>query len=494
VVILSNRGPIEHGFNAKGRVVRRSADGGVATVLSSVVSSLKTTWIASARSEADRQVARSGNALKLGEATRLRLVETPELADELHNEFCNTTLWYLQHGMLDSLHREDLERQAMYAWQLGYMPVNMAFAETLVKEAGPDVEAVMLHDFHLYTAPAFVRSRYPKAFLQHFIHIPWPVASEWSKLPRAIVESICRGLLANDSVVFQTNGDVDNFLATCAEFLPAADIVAGSVSYHGQHTRVWSNPVSIDAALLEKRVGGHEAAAIGSALEPHLGEKTIVRVDRLDPSKNVDTGFEAYDRMLVRHPEWHGRVNFLAFLVPTRTSVEEYRDYKERVMAQVEAINARHGTDGWQPIQVFFEQNRLQALVAMTMYDVLLVNSRADGLNLVSKEGPIVNTREGVLVLSTRAGSYEELHGGAFGIEPTDVIGTAEALYEAITMPAGERHERATKLRRSIIAHQSDDWLAMMLRDMMREVVPASEMSVVAAAPPPVASIAWSAP
>jgi trehalose 6-phosphate synthase len=151
---------------------------------------------------------------------------------------------------------------------------------------------------------------------------------------------------------------------------------------------------------------------------PTLGEKTIVRNDRLDLAKNVSIGFEAFERLLAARPEWHGRLKFLAFLVPSRESVPEYAAYRDMVMRQVKGINARFGTPTWQPVQVLYEQNRLQALTALQLADVLLVNSVADGMNLVAKEAAVLNERRRVLVLSNRAGAFEELRRGAIGIEP----------------------------------------------------------------------------
>ena len=53
-------------------------------------------------------------------------------------------------------------------------------------------------------------------------------------------------------------------------------------------------------------------------------------------------------------------------------------------------------------------------------------------MNLVSKEGPVLNERDGVVVLSTKLGAYEQLREVALGVDPSDDIeGTAEALHEA---------------------------------------------------------------
>jgi trehalose 6-phosphate synthase len=115
----------------------------------------------------------------------------------------------------------------------------------------------------------------------------------------------------------------------------------------------------------------------------------------------------------------------------------------------------------------------VQALAAMSLYDVLLVNSLADGMNLVAKEGPMLNLHDGVLVLSERAGAYVELADAAIGIAPEDFDGTAAALYRALTMPPLERRERASRLRRTIRGHDLNAWFGRLLDDIEANTVPA---------------------
>ena len=350
------------------------------------------------------------------------------------------------------------------------LPVNEAFGKVVAEElaASEGRSQVMLHDYHLYVAPRVIRDLVPDAALQHFVHIPWPGPEVWESLPRPIVEGICRGLLANDSVVFQTEECVDNFRLTCQAFLPDAYLKddGTAILRHGRATCVWANPISVDVSDLLSRLAQPAAGEYRRALAPAPGERTIVRVDRLDPTKNIIAGFRAFDLLLERHPEWAGRARFLAFLVPSRNGILEYRHYTEKALALVKDINDRHGRPGWKPITVFHEHNRLQALVAMSLYDVLLVNPLQDGMNLVSKEGPAVNERNGVLVLSTSAGSYAELRDGVLPVRADDAVGTSEALHVALSMPAEERAARAKRLKEIVEDHDLDDWLRFQLEDL----------------------------
>lgn len=472
LIMASNRGPVEHSFDESGRIRRRDAAGGVATALNNVAKSRPVTWIASAATEADRAVAILDQKVKIGPDSYLKLLDLPEDAFQAYYEsFCNPILWFIQHSQGELLADRDVSEEACSSWHDGYLPVNQAFADAIIEEIPDDGfdTQVMLHDYHLYLAPRLIRAARPMAALQHFVHIPWPGPAAWRLLPEPIVRRICGGLLANDSVVFQTDASVENFLATCRAYLGERAIVLerqGSVEYLGQTTFVWANPVSIDVSDIAMLRASPTLEHYRQSLVGPPDVATILRVDRMDPSKNVADGFEAYDLLLRRHPELRGKVRFLAFLIPSRGTISEYAEYQARVMALVDSINRRYGTPDWEPVTVFLQNNRTHALAAMTLYDVLLINSVADGLNLVSKEGPIINENDGVLALSETAGSWEELQPGALRVNPYDIVDTADTLYAALTMDRDERLMRAGALREAIHGHQASDWLKQQLKDL----------------------------
>jgi trehalose 6-phosphate synthase len=469
LLLVSNRGPIEHSSDDDGRVCRHETCGGVATALGAIAHSMPVTWIACASSEQDRKLA--DEPIRLSSGSLLRFVAPPADAYDLsYRTFCNPILWFLQHELWDRLERPNLAEEVLYAWERGYRPVNQWVADAVVEElrSSASPPPVMLHDYHFYLTPLLVRQRVPRAVLQHFIHIPWPRPEAWDHLPPAIVASLCEGLLANDSIVFQTDASVRNFLQTCEAYLPDSDarFATGTVHRAGRWTRVWANPISVNIPMLQAWLALPESRRYNESLAGEVAERTIVRVDRIDPAKNIVAGFQAFDLMLQKHPEWVGRVRFLAFLVPSRISIPEYRSYAEEVFSLVEAINERHGTRDWTPIKVYGEQNRLRALVGLALYDVLLVNSVRDGMNLVSKEGPAVNTKDGVLVLSEGAGSMTELRPGAIPVRPEEIEETADALHAALTLPAEERRRRAGLLRQVVARHDLDRWLRRQREDL----------------------------
>ena len=63
-------------------------------------------------------------------------------------------------------------------------------------------------------------------------------------------------------------------------------------------------------------------------------------------------------------------------------------------------------------------------------------------MNLVAKEGPLVNVRDGALVLSRNTGAFEELRPWAIEIDPFDVEDQANALERALELPREDRQRR----------------------------------------------------
>jgi trehalose 6-phosphate synthase len=331
----------------------------------------------------------------------------------------------------------------------------------------------LTQDYQLYLTPELIRSALPDAVLQHFIHVPWPEPRYLKVLPTAIREPILKSLLANDIIGLQTSLDVHNFLRCCDELMGLRVAEAeGAVLYGGRLVWIRAYPVSIDVDGM-RRLGDLQAVRdIEDQVSAWRPEQLIVRVDRTDPSKNLVRGFLAYERLLEDHPEHRGRVALWAFLQPSRQDVDAYRDYLELVTSTVDRINSRFGQDDWKPVRLDLGEDIHQAAAAFRSYDVLLVNPILDGMNLVAKEGPVVNQRAGVLVLSESAGAHEELGSYAISINPFDVELTARALDRALQMRPAERTARSTAINQIVAANDVARWVRHQLEDI-RSMAPA---------------------
>ena len=476
LILASNRGPVEYNVEAEGRLQARRGSGGVVTALSSLTQYVDFTWISSAMREGDRRAAEEAQGERIkspiqGQQVSLRYVVTPKrVYHKFYNIICNPLLWFLQHYMWSSPYTPNVDFAVHDAWDNGYVQVNKDFADAVIAEAqgSPTQPYIMLHDYHLYLAPGYIRNELPNAVIEHFTHIPWPSVMYWQLLPSHIRVAICESLCASDIVGFQSVRDVRSFLESCETFIPGAQVdYSNRVVNIGDHqVMVRAYPISIDVDELRRIATSPRATEYENRLKPLCGEKTIVRIDRAEPSKNIVRGFKAFHLLLERYPELRRKLKFLAFIVPSRTHIGQYQRYAEEIQQQISDINSRFGDDDWQPVTVFYENNYTQAIAAMRLYDVLLVNPVIDGMNLVSKEGPVVNTKAGVLILSEAAGAFQQLQEGVIGVAPADLEDTMQAMYYAINMSTKERERRSALLVEAITQEDITHWLERQLLDM----------------------------
>jgi trehalose 6-phosphate synthase len=483
LIVVANRGPISYARSPGGERITKRGAGGLVTALRSLVARHDVTWVASAMTDEDRAVGdeHDGEAFDAtwrdGSPYRLRFVaHDPAAYDRYYNVAANPTLWFIQHYMWGLVYAPEFDRELSDAWFDGYVPVNEGYAAAIVAELEREPEAVVFfHDYHLYLAPRLVRERMPGALTSHFIHIPWPETDYWHVLPREVRVAIHEGLLANDIVGVHTNRWRRNFLRTCEDVLHAeVDHAASTVIHNGRSTLVTSHAIGVDPDELEtlkEDDGVLEQERLIVSVRP---EFLVVRVDRTDPSKNVLRGFEAFALFLEQHPEWYGRVSLLALLDPSRQDIPEYFEYLAAIERKAAAVNDHFGSESWRPVDLRIGDNFARSVAAYKQYDVLLVNPVFDGLNLVSKEAPLVNARDGVLILSENAGSHEELCEWALSVNPFDVLGQAEAIHEALTMAAGERRRRLDGLRAHLREHDLTAWVAEQLADLDRVAAQAS--------------------
>jgi trehalose 6-phosphate synthase len=268
-------------------------------------------------------------------------------------------------------------------------------------------------------------------------------------------------------VGLQTPLDVHSFLSCCSEFLDV-EIDDDCVSQpDGRKIRVRAYPASVEPRALRRTMLSPEVAAAQERLALERGEMTIIRVDRLDPSKNQQVGFLAFERLLEMRPDLCGRVRFLAFMVPSRTDLSVYRSYRDTVYETIEKINARYAdVCGGPPIRVFYTNDRDQALAAMRLCSVLLINSLQDGMNLVAKEWAVVADEPGVLIVSETAGVAHDAADSALLISPLDIEGTARAMADALDMPGPARRARHARFLKRVMGWTARDWLNAQLADL----------------------------
>ncbi|MFN0027296.1 MAG: trehalose-6-phosphate synthase [Acidimicrobiales bacterium] len=447
VVIVSNRGPVAYGRDENGQLqAKRGGGGGLVSGLAPLVSGTPTLWLAAALSEDDRAGAAHSPGPQQVDGFRVALVDIdPGTLRQAYDVIGNAVLWFVHHGLFELARRPRYDLAFRQAWD-AYREYNRIFAEAVVRWAPPDAD-VLVQDYHLSLLAPMVRAARADLRLVHFSHTPFAGPERLSILPDPYRRELLEGLAANDACGFHTDRWRRRFVGSCEEFnVPTPNTFVAALA-----------PDGADLA----RVAAGEAAQRWCAHfeDRFAGRSLIVRVDRIELSKNILRGFWAYEELLERWPQWQGRVCFVASVYPSREGLAEYLAYREEITFLAERINQRFGTEDWQPIVLESSDDFARSVALLSCYDVLLVNPVSDGMNLVAREGPQVNTRHGVLVLSTEAGAFEELGSLALTVHPCDVSATAEVLVQALELDGEQRRSRAAALHRLAAARSPRDWL-----------------------------------
>jgi trehalose 6-phosphate synthase len=445
VVIVSNRGPLSFAVGDDGDLVAKRGAGGLVSGLAPLVIGTDSVWVAAAISDGDRQAADQGVVEADGFRVRFLSID-PDTYRAAYDVVCNATLWFLHHGLYDLARRPRFDTRFREAWE-SYREVNRAFAD-VVADSAPDGAAVLVQDYHLALVGLFLAERRPDLRLVHFSHTPFANPDTWRVLPLDLGRELLAGMAAHHACGFHSPRWAAAFSACCSEQL-------------GVEPRTFVAPLAPDAADIGRVAAGEACGAALTELDDAVGDRAlVVRVDRIELSKNILRGFQAYEDLLERYPEWRERVVFGAFVYPSREGLPEYLAYRQEVEATVRRINERWATEDWIPILFDPSDDFPRSVAALRRADVFLINPIRDGLNLVAEEGPLVNERDAILLLSPEAGVWDQLVGAARPVHPYDISGTADALAAALAASPEQRATEAGEVRRRAAARTPEDWLA----------------------------------
>jgi len=445
-MIVSNRGPISFDVTSDGvRPVK--SGGGLAGALRPLLAR-GAKWLAFAMSEADKAATADGQVARHSPGTHLVTIDAAsyELA---YNVVANQHMWFAHHGLAFDAPGSESENATTNsgwatAWE-AFERYNLAMAEAVAATAPPDA-AILIQDYHLCLVASALRETRPDLRLVHFSHTPF-VGPHEDFLPPPATKRVLEAMSAHHACGFHSHR--------------WADALTGTSRLHGfepPHTFVSSLAPDLDALTTVATADACRRAL--HELHSEIGDRLVItRVDRIEPSKNIELGFAAYDKLLNNRPDIHGEVVFCAYVYPSRESLTRYRELKSTIERQVAGINAKHRQPGWDPIVLDMSDDLAGAFAALRRYDVLLVNPLRDGLNLVALEGPMVNDRAGQLVLSTEAGAHDVMGDFAFSIDPTDIVATADAMGRALELGPEARQTRAASLHKMAGSRTPQDWL-----------------------------------
>ncbi len=467
LIVVSNREPYIHTYDAEGRITHSAATGGVAIALDALMRERGGVWIAHGGGSADRAVVDASDKVEVPPdaptyQVRRLWIDEPQFA-AYYGGFSNEGLWPLCHvvHVRPSFRAED--------WA-AYRAVNAQFAAAIQQELKTPDTPVFIQDYHLALVATELRRRLPDARTALFWHIPWPNPDRLRICPWR--REILAGLLANDLLAFQLERDRRNFVWAVQDELDA-DIEADGARVHldGRWTTVVSVPIGVDydriQTVAQDPALANEQRCLIETFEldaPILG----IGVDRLDYTKGIPERFAALDAVLTRRPDLRGRLTFVQIGVPSRSELESYSAIETEIDGIVGAINRRHSIPGLPPpVHYHKEALNLPSLVALyRLARFCVVSSLHDGMNLVAKEFVAARDDEdGVLVLSALAGAAQELH-DALVINPYDIEGFADALGRAIDMRPDERQARMRAMRRTVAGRNVFIWASDILEGL----------------------------
>ncbi len=467
LVVASNRGPVA--FRSEGGSIQgERGTGGLVTALAGVLFESDATWLAVPMTDVDREVAESGTTQEVEPAGHAAFVDIEAARYEgYYNGISNRVLWLMHHYLFDLAYLPAWDAETRLLWE-DYREVNRSFAQRLATEEDR-TPVFLIQDYQLALVPGFLREIAPNARIAHFTHTPFTGPTYLKLLPPNMREDLLRGMLGADVLGFQAERWAENFLLCVRETLHGVrvDMRGRRIEIDGRKVLVKSYPIALDPGPLRRSAASPEVKALRKELGAWRGDaKLLLRVDRLELSKNIVRGYQAYDTFLTENPQWRGKVRFLSLLPRSRTEIPEYQAYAERCMEAADVLNKHHGGEGCAPLEIRTEEDYPAAVAAYGLYDALVVNPIFDGMNLVAMEGPLVNRRHGALVLSVNAGAYGRLGRHAIGVNPFDVAETAEAIRTALEMPEEERVRRARGLTRAVLTSNPARWLTSQLRDL----------------------------
>src|SRR5471032_328369 len=469
VIVVSNREPYIHEHAKDGHIIVKRPASGLVTAVEPVMRACSGTWIAHGSGDADREVVDANDRVAVppgqNDYQLRRLWLSAEEEQGYYFGFANEGLWPLCHVA----HVRPVFRES--DWE-AYKAVNQRFADAVVAEARSDDPIVLVQDYHFALLPAMVREKLPQATILTFWHIPWPNPESFGICPWR--REILQGMLGSTILGFHTRFNCKNFIETVDRFLEARiEHEHSTISFREDETLVEAYPISIEWPSDETVASWPTVPECRRIVRERLGlplDVTLaVGVDRFDYTKGILERLNAVERLLEKHPEWIERFVFVQVAAPTRSSLEEYRAFQERVERLTLRINERFGRPGYQPVHLLAQHHDSHAVNELfRAADMCIVTSLHDGMNLVSKEFVAArDDQQGVLILSRFAGAAREMT-EALIVNPYHVEETADALHRAATMPAAEQRARMASLRATVREFNVFRWAGRMLTDAGR--------------------------
>ena len=453
-IIVSNRLPVKILRDSEGKLAYRASAGGLATGLSSIYRQENNLWIGWPGTHLQSEKDKEQTTEELGLHNMLPVFLTPQEIHDYYEGFSNETLWPTFHYFIEhTMYNED-------HWKT-YCEVNQKFCDQVIEVAGPE-DTIWVHDYHLLLLPELLRQKLPEASIGLFLHIPFPSFEVFRLLPWR--QQLLDGMLGSDLIGLHTYDDMRHFLSAVNR-LRFLGNKRGQILKGTRSITIDSFPMGIDYDKYAAAAASPDTLSREVKYRTSLDDcKIMISIDRLDYSKGIPSRLKCFDSFLEQFPEYQGKLSFLMVVVPSRDSVDKYKDLKEEVDLLVGRINGKYGTVNWTPIHYFYRSFSLADLSAFyRMADVALVTPMRDGMNLVAKEYVASRLdKKGVLILSEMAGASKELS-EAIIVNPNDKQQMVEAIHQALTTPEEQQRKSMDLMQTTLRHYNIDHWVNLFL-------------------------------
>lgn len=456
-VTVSNRLPISVS-KTEGKLEFQVSSGGLATAMSSLELS-DSVWVGWCGIPSEDLTAKDKAEIrkKFAEHHASPVFLTHRQVELFYDGYSNDTIWPLFHYFQSvATYHED--------YWVAYKEVNELFVSA-VKQVAQNNATIWVHDYHLMLLPQMLRETRPRLVIGFFLHIPFPSFEIFRLLPERT--EIVKGLLGADVIGFHIYDYVRHFMSSCQRLLGLKHHEA-EIEYEGRIVRIGTYPIGIDYEKFKDVVGSRGVARhIKTLKRAYKSQKLVLSIDRLDYSKGIPERLEAFRMLLDQHPEYLGKIQLLMVAVPSRTSVESYKQLRDVIEQTVSRINGMYGTVDWSPISYQFQNRPFDEVVALySMADVMLVTPIRDGMNLVAKEYIACKQKSnGVLILSEMTGAADELP-EALLINPNSAKSIAAALSQALSMSGREQRRRLKLMQQRLKSYDVKAWSRSFIDDL----------------------------
>ncbi len=459
LIIISNRLPVTID-KKKGELFYYPSAGGLATGLNSLDTKLERLWIGWPGQEINDLKEQEKVTNDLREEGLIPVFLSQKEIELYYEGFSNETIWPHFHYFTQyTTYNEEY-------WK-AYQAVNAKFA-ALVNANIQAEDFVWVHDYQLMLLPAMIRKEFPNISIGYFLHIPFPSYEIFRILPWR--EEILEGLLGADQIGFHTFDYMRHFLSAVYR-IGGYEHNFGKLTINNRIVNVDVFPMGIDydKYAYPERIAGKDLVLHQVKKLRSKKRKLIISIDRLDYSKGIPQRIKSFERFIVEHPEYQGKVTLILIVVPSRTHVDQYQELKDEVDTLVGRIDGQYRTFGWSPIQYFYRSFPFGELGALyKAADIAMITPLRDGMNLVAKEfiASKEESKKGVLILSEMAGAANELT-EAIIVNPQDSNDMVSAIHRAIEMPESEQATRLQKMQDRLKIYTVKHWASTFMQEQM---------------------------